>query len=121
VDLAEQVLRDDVDVPPIVVKCCDAIETYGIHTVGVYRVGGTVTKINKLKEKLDRGMFIIFGVREVVGSNIPDLDAVDLHAEEWAEDISNVASVLKLWLRELPDPLLTHALHQDFLDAASKF
>jgi Rho GTPase-activating protein RGD1 len=55
VDLNEQMTRDDVEVPPIVVKCCTAIEKYGIHSVGIYRIGGTVTKINKLKEKLDRG------------------------------------------------------------------
>ena len=47
-----------------------------------------------------------------------DLDTVDLDADEWASDINNVASVLKLWLRELPDPLLTRHLHSRFLDAA---
>ena len=30
-----------------------------------------------------------------------------------------MASVLKLWLRELPDPLLTYELHNGFLEAAS--
>lgn len=48
-----------------------------------------------------------------------DIDSVDLDAEEWSGDINNVASVLKLWLRELPDPLLTHSLHQGFIEAAS--
>lgn len=49
-----------------------------------------------------------------------DLDSVNLDADEWSSDISNVTSVLKLWLRELPDPLLTSSLHNAFLDAASK-
>lgn len=31
-----------------------------------------------------------------------------------------MASVLKLWLRELPDPLMTYELHNGFLEAASK-
>ncbi|PCH44144.1 GTPase activating protein [Wolfiporia cocos MD-104 SS10] len=101
VDLAEQMNRDDVDVPPIMVKCCEAIEKYGLHTQGVYRVGGTMSKVNKLKERLDR-----------------DLDSVNLDAEEWSSDISNVTSVLKLWLRELPDPLLTSTLQNGFLSAA---
>ena len=48
-----------------------------------------------------------------------DLDSVDLDAEEWSGDINNVASVLKLWLRELPDPLMTYELHSGFLEAAS--
>ncbi|KAI0294306.1 RhoGAP-domain-containing protein [Multifurca ochricompacta] len=101
VDLAEQMARDGVDVPPIVVKCCEAIEKYGITTVGIYRIGGTMSKVTRLKEKLDK-----------------DLDSTNLDAEEWSGDISNVTSVLKLWLRELPEPLLTMQLHQGFLDAA---
>ena len=44
---------------------------------------------------------------------------MNLDAEEWSSDINNVTSVLKLWLRELPDPLLTQALHQGFIDSAS--
>ena len=47
--------RDDVDLPPIVVKCCEAIEKYGIEATGIYRISGTVVKVNKLKEKLDKG------------------------------------------------------------------
>jgi Rho GTPase-activating protein RGD1 len=50
-----------------------------------------------------------------------DLEATNLDAEEWSGDISNVTSVLKLWLRDLPEPLLTLQLHQGFLDAASEF
>ena len=49
-----------------------------------------------------------------------DLEATNLDAEEWSGDISNVTSVLKLWLRELPEPLSTMQLHQGFIDAASK-
>ncbi|KAN0128775.1 hypothetical protein V8E53_013362 [Lactarius tabidus] len=101
IDLAEQMARDGVEVPPIMVKCCEAIEKYGISTVGVYRIGGTMSKVTRLKEKLDK-----------------DLDATNLDAEEWSGDISNVTSVLKLWLRELPEPLLTMHLHQGFLSAA---
>ncbi|KAH9971731.1 GTPase activating protein [Lactifluus volemus] len=101
VDLAEQMVRDGVEVPLIMVKCCEAIEKHGITTMGVYRVGGTMSKVTRLKEKLDR-----------------DLEATNLDAEEWSGDISNVTSVLKLWLRDLPEPLLTMQLHQGFLDAA---
>ena len=50
---------------------------------------------------------------------IADLDSVDLNTDEWSGDINNVASVLKLWLRELPDPLMTYELHSGFLEAAS--
>lgn len=100
-DLGDQMVRDDVDVPAILVKCCEVIEKYGLDQQGIYRVGGTHSKVMKLKTQLDR-----------------DLDSVNLEADEWASDISNVTSVLKLWLRELPDPLFTMSLHADFMDAA---
>ncbi|KAI0057203.1 RhoGAP-domain-containing protein [Artomyces pyxidatus] len=101
VDLTEQMIRDNVEVPRIMVKCCEAIEKYGLNSVGIYRISGTMSKVNKLKEKLDK-----------------DLDSVNLDADEWSSDINNVTSVMKLWLRELPEPLLTAQLHQGFIDAA---
>ncbi|EJD07593.1 RhoGAP-domain-containing protein [Fomitiporia mediterranea MF3/22] len=101
VDLSEQMTRDTVEIPPIIEKCCSAIEKYGLTSQGLYRISGTITKVLKLKERLDK-----------------DVDSVNLDTEEWSSDINNVTSVLKLWLRELPDPLLTHALHQGFIEAA---
>jgi Rho GTPase-activating protein RGD1 len=47
------------------------------------------------------------------------MDSVDLDSSEWSGDINNVASVLKLWLRELPEPLLTGYLYSKFIEAAS--
>ncbi|KAF8159815.1 hypothetical protein B0H34DRAFT_782440 [Crassisporium funariophilum] len=101
VDLAEQMVRDNVEVPSIMAKCCEAIEKYGIKNQGIYRVSGTTSKVANLRQKLDK-----------------DLEAVDLDAPEWSGDINNVASVMKMWLRELPDPLLTQTLHQGFIEAA---
>lgn len=43
---------------------------------------------------------------------------MNLDAEEYISEISIVTSVLKQWLRELPDPLMTYQLHEGFLDAA---
>jgi len=101
VDLAEQMIRDDVDVPPIMVKCCEAIEKYGMNIQGVYRLNGSMSKIARLKERLDK-----------------DLDSVNLDLDEWSTDIPVVTSVLKMWLRELPDPLFTNSLHMGFVEAA---
>jgi len=101
VDLANQMTRDNVEVPPIMEKCCQAIEKYGIEIQGIYRLSGTVTKVANLRQRLDK-----------------DLESVDLDSPEWSSDINNVASVMKMWLRELPDPLLTYDLQQGFIDAA---
>lgn len=35
-------------------------------------------------------------------------------------DIHAVASLYKLWLRELPEPLLTKDLYHDFIEASRK-
>ncbi|KAG8215039.1 Rho GTPase activation protein [Butyriboletus roseoflavus] len=101
VDLAEQMARDNVEIPRILEKCCAAIEKHGQYSQGIYRISGMARKVNLLKERLDK-----------------DMESVDLDSEEWTSDINNVTSVLKLWLRELPDPLLTLNLHQGFIDAA---
>lgn len=57
VDLMEQMIRDNVEIPVIVEKCCAAIEKYGLTSQGIYRISGTITKVLKLKEKLDKGDF----------------------------------------------------------------
>ncbi|KAJ7252767.1 RhoGAP-domain-containing protein [Mycena haematopus] len=101
IDLADQMARDNVEVPAIMEKCCQAIEKYGIESQGIYRLSGTVTKVANLRQRLDK-----------------DMDSVDLDSPEWSSDINNVASVMKMWLRELPDPLLTYELQQGFIDGA---
>ncbi|KAH7885795.1 hypothetical protein F5I97DRAFT_1875464 [Phlebopus sp. FC_14] len=101
IDLAEQMARDNVELPSILEKCCAAIEKYGIQSQGIYRISGMARKVSLLKERLDK-----------------DMESVNLDSEEWSSDINNVTSVLKLWFRELPDPLLTFHLHQGFVDAA---
>ncbi|KAI6124881.1 hypothetical protein EDD16DRAFT_1473803 [Pisolithus croceorrhizus] len=101
IDLAEQMARDQVELPPILEKCCVAIEKYGIRCQGIYRLSGMARRVGMLKERLDK-----------------DMSSVDLDSEEWTADINNVTSVLKLWFRELPEPLLTFNLHQGFVDAA---
>ncbi|CDR88838.1 related to GTPase-activating protein beta-chimerin [Sporisorium scitamineum] len=101
VDLAEQMTRDNVEVPPILEKCASAIEEIGIENMGIYRLSGTNSKVQKLKAKFDA-----------------DWTTVDLMNDEAIQDINIVAGCLKLWFRELPEPLLTHELYSGFIEAA---
>jgi len=55
VNLVEQMERDGVEVPKILVKCCEAVERYGLDSLGIYRISGTLTKVQRLKELMDRG------------------------------------------------------------------
>jgi hypothetical protein len=47
--------RDGKDVPLFVEKCVEAIEAQGLKTVGIYRLSGTSTQIQRLKNQFDRG------------------------------------------------------------------
>ncbi|KZP01550.1 RhoGAP-domain-containing protein [Calocera viscosa TUFC12733] len=100
VDLAEQMARDNVEVPRIMERCVYAIEANGLQSVGLYRLSGMTSRLNRLKAAFDRDV------------ETPLLD------EEAATDVNIVSGTLKLWLRELPEPLFTHALYPGFIEAA---
>ncbi|KDN46778.1 GTPase activating protein [Tilletiaria anomala UBC 951] len=101
VDLVTQMARDNVEVPPILEKCAAAIEAVGIQSMGIYRLSGTTSKVQRLKQKFDQ-----------------DWSQVDLMNDEAINDINIVAGCLKLWFRELPEPLLTYELYPGFIEAA---
>lgn len=46
------------------------------------------------------------------------VDNVDVMSKEWSADINVVSGALKLWFRELPEPLLTYGLYHQFIEAA---
>lgn len=101
VDLGDQLQRDGTEVPKVVQKCAEAIEAYGLESMGIYRLSGTTSKVQALKNVLDR-----------------DMDSVDVMDEQWTSDINVVSGALKLWFRELPEPLLTYGLYHGFIEAA---
>ncbi|KAI9636893.1 putative GTPase activating protein [Dioszegia hungarica] len=101
VDLGEQLQRDGVEVPRVVELCAKAIEAYGIDSMGIYRLSGTSSRVQALKRALDT-----------------DLDNTDVMSDEWSADINVVSGALKLWFRELPEPLLTYGLYHQFIEAA---
>ncbi|XP_037620523.1 rho GTPase-activating protein 10 isoform X3 [Sebastes umbrosus] len=78
-----------------------AIETRGINDQGLYRVVGVSSKVSKL-------------VSLMIDENSND---VDLSAsEDW--DVKTVTSALKLYLRSLPEPLMTYGLYKEFISPA---
>ncbi|KAI8855286.1 Rho GTPase activation protein [Chytridium lagenaria] len=91
--------RDGQQVPAVITRCIQAIENFGLSYQGVYRVSGTTTQIQRLRTLLDR-------------------DAEKVNMEDWAESVPTITGVLKLYFRELPDPLLPKNLYHSFIDAA---
>ncbi|KAL6487750.1 hypothetical protein MHYP_G00043760 [Metynnis hypsauchen] len=76
----------------------NAIETRGINDQGLYRVVGVSSKVQKLLSLM---------IDEK--SNDVDLAA----CEEW--DVKTITSALKLYLRSLPEPLMTYGLYKEFI------
>jgi len=66
---------------------------------GVFRKNGNIRRLNTLAEALDRG---------------------DSQVDLTAENAVQIAALLKKFLRELPDPLLTFKLHRLFVMSQSK-
>lgn len=120
-DLIEQTHADgsDREVPVIVEKCIDAVETLGkFHTFsylsaltyptsqamdyeGIYRKSGGSGQTRAITQLFERG----------------DYNAFDLCDSDRFNDICSVTSVLKTYFRTLPNPLLTYDLHDQFMSA----
>ncbi|XP_053275739.1 rho GTPase-activating protein 10 isoform X3 [Pleuronectes platessa] len=82
-------------------KSISAIETRGINDQGLYRVVGVSSRVQKLLSLM---------IDEK--SNEVDLSA----SEDW--DVKTITSTLKLYLRSLPEPLMTYGLYKEFISLA---
>lgn len=87
--------RERSKVPLIVRQCVEEIERRGMEEVGIYRVSGVATDIQALKAAFD--------------TNNKD---VSLMMSEM--DVNAIAGTLKLYFRELPEPLFTDELYPNF-------
>ncbi|EPZ31043.1 Rho GTPase activation protein [Rozella allomycis CSF55] len=81
-------------VPLLITRCVSHIETKGINETGIYRISGSTSKIHLLKQSLCRNNVVGFEIAQFEY----DISTVDPH---------DVAGFLKLFLRELRDPLLS--------------
>ncbi|KND88063.1 RHO GTPase-activating protein RGD1 [Tolypocladium ophioglossoides CBS 100239] len=98
--------RDGLAVPMVVYQCIQAVDLFGLGLEGIYRQSGSLNHINKLK-----GMFD-------AESQNPALDF--RNPENFYHDVNSVTGLLKQFLRDLPDPLLTNEHHDALIIAASK-
>ena len=96
-DLSEQLFESPCHVPPVVSACCDFIERFGALD-GIYRLSGVNSNIERLRALFESGQH------------------VDLAADPRVlADIHCVASLLKLFFRALPNPLLTFEAFDAFV------
>ncbi|XP_030064994.1 rho GTPase-activating protein 15 [Microcaecilia unicolor] len=90
--------RERTTVPQFVRKCIEAVEKRGLDADGIYRVSGNLATIQKLR----------FIVNQEEKLNLDD--------SQW-EDIHVVTGALKMFFRELPEPLFPYCFFEQFLEA----
>ncbi|XP_007422901.1 rho GTPase-activating protein 29 [Python bivittatus] len=86
-------------IPFIIKKCTSEIESRALNVKGIYRVNGAKSRVEKLCQAFENGK-----------------DLVEL-SQLYAHDISNV---LKLYLRQLPEPLILFRLYNEFIGLAKE-
>uniref|UniRef100_A0A673JW65 Rho GTPase-activating protein 6-like n=1 Tax=Sinocyclocheilus rhinocerous TaxID=307959 RepID=A0A673JW65_9TELE len=89
-------------VPRVLDSCCQHLQKYGLQTVGIFRVGSSKKRVRQLREAFDQGADVVLDQRH---------------------SVHDVAALLKEFLRDMPDPLLTRELYSAFitLDKADQY
>lgn len=89
--------------PAVVIRACDYLHIWGPKEEGIFRISGQSSHIAALKRQFDSGA---------------DIDLTECHPRDL--DPHAVAGLFKSYLRELPSPLLTHALAPKFEKAVGR-
>ncbi|XP_029634547.1 SLIT-ROBO Rho GTPase-activating protein 3 isoform X3 [Octopus sinensis] len=95
--LEEYIDNTGEEIPLIIRSCIRVINLHGIHHQGIFRVSGSQVEINEFKSSFEKG-------------EDPLIDMVD------ASDINSVAGVLKLYFRELREPLFPLHLFDELIN-----
>lgn len=88
--------HDQTMVPKFVTEVIRIIEEKGVNTDGIYRVNGNLSLIQKIREYVNH-------------------DRYEVLTKE--EDVHVLTGALKLFLRELSEPVIPTALNKDFMSA----
>ncbi|XP_053116205.1 rho GTPase-activating protein 12 isoform X4 [Hemicordylus capensis] len=97
-NLANLCQRESSTVPKFVKLCIEHVEEHGLDVDGLYRVSGNLAVIQKLRFAVNHD------------------EKLDLNDSKW-EDIHVITGALKMFFRELPEPLFTYNHFNDFVNA----
>ncbi|XP_078519476.1 rho GTPase-activating protein 12 isoform X7 [Lissotriton helveticus] len=90
--------RENTTVPKFVTQCISHVEEHGLAVDGLYRVSGNLAVIQKLRFAVNHD------------------EKLDFNDSKW-EDIHVITGALKMFFRELPEPLFTFNHFNDFVNA----
>jgi len=83
--------------PPSIERLLEEIESRGLHEQGIYRISGTRSAVTRLQQVLNSQP-----VQQI------NFSGADIHV---------LASVFKLWLRDLPEPLVPFAFYDALIES----
>uniref|UniRef100_A0A3P9PUR1 Myosin IXB n=1 Tax=Poecilia reticulata TaxID=8081 RepID=A0A3P9PUR1_POERE len=89
-------VSDKNPVPTVLEMMLEHVEMHGLYTEGIYRKSGAANRMRELHQRLEMDAYVDI------------LEDYPIHT---------VTGLVKQWLRELPDPLMTFAHYNDFLHA----
>lgn len=126
ISLDELFRRDSSAVPTIVYQCVQAVDLFGLNVEGIYRTSGSAPHIMEMKAMFDHGKAKApdaSSYPELLGfwadESTVDSSQVDFrNPANFFNDIASVTTLLKHFLRDLPDPLLTASNYTAFIQAA---
>ncbi|XP_053564160.1 rho GTPase-activating protein 9 isoform X2 [Bombina bombina] len=108
--------RESRTVPKFVRLCIEAVEKRGLDADGIYRVNGNLAIIQKLRFIVDRERAVTTDGRYLFPEQLSQEEKLDLSSSEW-EDIHVITGALKMFLRELPEPVIPYNMFEQFVTA----
>ncbi|XP_060762571.1 rho GTPase-activating protein 29-like isoform X2 [Neoarius graeffei] len=99
IDFSQAAKNSADGIPFIIKKCTSEIESRALNIKGIYRLNGAKSRVEKLCQAFENGK-----------------DLVEL-SDLYPHDISNV---LKLYLRQLPEPLILYRYYSEIIGLAKK-
>ncbi|XP_034054140.1 rho GTPase-activating protein 15 isoform X1 [Gymnodraco acuticeps] len=107
--------REKSTVPRFVRLCTEAVEKRGLDTDGIYRVSGNLAVIQKLRFLVDHERAVTTDGRYMFPAEFVQEEKLNLDQSDW-EDIHVITGALKLFFRELPEPLVPFGFFTDIVE-----
>ncbi|XP_033733399.1 N-chimaerin-like isoform X1 [Pecten maximus] len=101
-DLTTVVKARNTPIPVVVEKCIKEIESRGLDSEGLYRIAGLHDEVEGIRMAFDK-----------------DGENTDISVNKY-DDINSITSVLKLYFRLLPIPLLTFDAYKFIIDVIKR-
>uniref|UniRef100_A0A8C6PF54 Rho GTPase activating protein 9 n=1 Tax=Nothobranchius furzeri TaxID=105023 RepID=A0A8C6PF54_NOTFU len=107
--------REKSTVPRFVRLCTEAVESRGLETDGIYRVSGNLAVIQKLRFLVDHERALTTDGRFMFPAELVQ-EKLNLDDSVRWDDIHVITGALKLFFRELPEPLVPYGFFTDIVE-----